>query len=54
MQLKSRLETFKIIFKLFAYVVFFMIVLTSSVVSKLSLFTMINAYKKADQVKFFC
>ena len=33
----------------FAYVVFFMIVLTSSVVSKLSLFTMINAFKKENQ-----
>jgi chitin synthase len=49
LQLRSRLEVFKIIFKLFAYVVFFMIVLTSSVVSKLSLFTMINAFKKENQ-----
>ena len=49
LQLRSRLEIFKIIFKLFAYVVFFMIVLTSSVASKLSLFTMINAFKKDSQ-----
>ena len=49
LQLRSRLEIFKIIFKLFAYVVFFMIVLTSSVASKLSLFTMINAFKKDAQ-----
>jgi chitin synthase len=49
LQLRSRLEIFKIIFKLFAYVIFFMIVLTSSVVSKLSLFTMINAFKKENQ-----
>jgi hypothetical protein len=49
LQLRSRLEIFKIIFKLFAYVVFFMIVLTSSVASKLSLFAMINAFKKDSQ-----
>jgi chitin synthase len=49
LHLRSRLEIFKIIFKLFAYVVFFMIVLTSSVVSKLSLFTMVNALKKTNQ-----
>ena len=50
MHLKSRAETFKILFKLFAYLVFFLIVLGSSVVSKLSLFTMVNAIKKSNQV----
>ena len=52
LQLRSRLEIFKIIFKLFAYVVaFFMIVLTSSVASKLSLFTftIIKTFKKDSQ-----
>ncbi|CAF0706559.1 unnamed protein product [Brachionus calyciflorus] len=49
MHLRSRVETFKIIFKLIAYVVFFLIVLGSSVVSKLSLFTMVNAFKKPNQ-----
>lgn len=53
MHLKSRAETFKIIFKLVAYLVFFLIVLGSSVVSKLSLFTMVNAIKKSNQVGFF-
>jgi predicted nucleic acid-binding Zn ribbon protein len=51
MQLKSRSETFKILFKLIGYLIFFVIVLTSSVVSKLSLFTMVNAYKKVKQVR---
>jgi chitin synthase len=45
MNLKSRTETFKVLFKLIAYLIFFLIVLTSGVTSKLSLFTMINAYK---------
>jgi chitin synthase len=46
MQLKSRAETFKILFKLFAYVVFFMFVLVSAVTNKITLFTMINSLKK--------
>ncbi len=50
LQLKSRAETFKIIFKLFAYIVFFVLVLCSSVVNKLSLFAMVNAYKITNQV----
>jgi len=49
MNLKSRTETFKILFKLFAYLLFFLIVLASGVVSKLSLLTMVNAYKHPDQ-----
>ena len=50
LQLRSRAEVFKIAFKLIAYVVFFVIVLGSSVASKLSLFTMVNSYKKDNQV----
>ncbi len=49
LQMKTRIETFKVIFKLTAYLIFFMIVLTSSVVSKLTLLMMINAYKKEQQ-----
>jgi len=49
MNLKSRTETFKIIFKLLAYLIFFLIVLTSGVFSKLSLLTMVNAYKYNNQ-----
>ena len=49
LQLKSRTETFKILFKLLAYVLFFMIVLTTSVTSKLALFAMVNALKKERQ-----
>ena len=49
MNLKSRTEYLKILFKLFAYFVFFCIVLCSALVSKLSLFTMINAYKVTEQ-----
>ena len=50
MQLKSRAETFKILFKLFAYIVFFMIVLVSAIVNKLSLFTMVNSLKKEQVI----
>ena len=50
MKFRSKAETFKIIFKLLAYIFFFVIVLTSSVVSKLSLFTMVNAFKNKTQV----
>lgn len=49
MNLKSRVEYLKILFKLFAYFVFFLIVLFSALVSKLSFFTMINAYKVNEQ-----
>lgn len=52
LQLRSRAEVFKIVFKLIAYVFFFVIVLGSSVASKLSLFTMVNSYKKDNQVEF--
>lgn len=50
LHLKSRIENLKILFKLIAYVLFFAIVLASSVVSKLSLFAMINSYKLINQV----
>lgn len=49
MQLKSRIQWFKLFFKLFAYLIFFTLVLCSAVASKLSFFTMINSYKKVDQ-----
>lgn len=45
LNLRSRTETFKILFKLAAYLIFFVIVLSTAVVSKLSFFTMVNAYK---------
>ncbi|CAF4370980.1 unnamed protein product, partial [Adineta steineri] len=48
---KERRLTFRRIVKLAVYFLFFCIVLTSAVVSKLSLFTMINAYKTAEQPK---
>ena len=50
MQLKSRAEIFKAIFKIIAYLCFFLVVLGSSVVSKLSLFTIVNSFKKDNQV----
>jgi hypothetical protein len=49
MNLKSRTETFKILFKLFAYFLFFVIVLSAAMLSKLSLLTMLNAYKVDKQ-----
>lgn len=49
LNLRSRTELFKILFKLIVYLLFFLIVLGSAVVSKLSLFTMINAYKVERQ-----
>lgn len=48
---KERRLTFRRIVKIIVYFVFFTIVLTSAVLSKLSLFTMINAYKTLEQVK---
>jgi hypothetical protein len=47
---KERRLTFRRIVKICVYVIFFCVVLTSAVVSKLSLFTMINAYKTREQV----
>lgn len=47
---KERRLTFRRIIKVLVYVIFFIIVLTSAILSKLSLFTMINAYKQKDQV----
>lgn len=47
---KERRLTFRRIVKLCVYMIFFCVVLTSAVVSKLSLFTMINAYKTPEQV----
>jgi hypothetical protein len=49
---KERRLTFRRIVKLCVYAIFFVIVLTSAVVSKLSLFTMINTYKTREQVSF--
>ena len=49
MNLKSRTETLKILFKVMAYFLFFVVVLSSAVASKLSLFTMINAFKVEKQ-----
>ncbi|CAF0791818.1 unnamed protein product [Didymodactylos carnosus] len=46
---RERIFGFRRIVKLLVYVIFFLIVVCSSVVSKLSLFTMINAYKKTNQ-----
>ena len=51
MQLRSRTEVFKVIFKLFSYLIFFAIVLGGAVFSKLSLFYMLNAYEKEEQVR---
>ncbi|CAF1323989.1 unnamed protein product [Adineta steineri] len=50
---KERRLTFRRIVKIFVYLIFFLIVLTSAVVSKLSLFTMINAYKNLEQPKTY-
>jgi hypothetical protein len=50
---RSRIETFKILFKLLGYLIFFIFVLISSIVSKLSLFTMINAYKIEKQYDMY-
>ena len=47
---KERRLTFRRIVKILVYIIFFLIVLTSAVASKLSLFTMINAYKTLEQV----
>jgi hypothetical protein len=47
---KERRLTFRRIVKLCVYIIFFCVVLTSAIVSKLSLFTMINAYKTREQV----
>ena len=47
---KERRLTFRRIVKICVYLIFFLVVLTSAVVSKLSLFTMINAYKTLEQV----
>jgi hypothetical protein len=49
---KERRLTFRRIVKLFVYLIIFLLVLTSAVISKLSLFTMINAYKTLEQVCF--
>ncbi|CAF3403020.1 unnamed protein product [Rotaria socialis] len=46
---KERRLTFRRIVKICIYIIFFCIVLTSAVASKLSLFTMINAYKTREQ-----
>ena len=48
---KERRLTFRRIVKICVYLIFFLIVLSSAVVSKLSLFTMINAYKTLEQVR---
>lgn len=48
---KERRLTFRRIVKLSIYAIFFCVVLTSAVGSKLSLFTMINAYKSTGQVR---
>lgn len=47
---KERRLTFRRMIKIFVYLIFFLLVLTSAVMSKLSLFTMINAYKTPGQV----
>lgn len=47
---KERRLTFRRIVKIIVYIIFFLVVLTSAVASKLSLFTMINAYKTLEQV----
>jgi chitin synthase len=47
---KERRLTFRRIIKICVYIIFFAVVLTSAVLSKLSLFTMINAYKIREQV----
>jgi hypothetical protein len=47
---KEQRLTFRRFIKICVYIIFFLIVLTSAVVSKLSLFTMINAYKTLEQV----
>ncbi|CAF1379835.1 unnamed protein product [Adineta ricciae] len=50
---KERRLTFRRIIKICVYLIFFLAVLTSAVVSKLSLFTMINAYKTLEQPKIY-
>lgn len=50
LHLKSRTENLKILFKLIAYLLFILIVLGSSIVSKLSLFVMINTNKRWNEV----
>ncbi|UJR10460.1 hypothetical protein I4U23_014664 [Adineta vaga] len=50
---KERRLTFRRIVKICVYMIFFCVVLTSAVVSKLSLFTMINAYKTIEQPKAY-
>ena len=47
---KERRLTFRRIVKICIYIIFFLVVLTSAVLSKLSLFAMINAYKLHEQV----
>jgi polyferredoxin len=47
---KVKRLTFRRIVKIFVYIIFFFVVLTSAILSKLSLFTMINAYKTREQV----
>ena len=47
---KEQRVSFRRIVKICVYIIFFSIVLTSAVLSKLSLFTMINAYKIQEQV----
>ena len=49
---KERRLTFRRIVKIIVYLIFFLLVLTSAIISKLSLFTMINAYKTLEQVCF--
>ncbi|CAF2375628.1 unnamed protein product [Rotaria sp. Silwood2] len=50
---KERRLTFRRIVKICVYIIIFCVVLTSAVVSKLSLFTMINAYKTREQPKTY-
>ncbi|CAF0891844.1 unnamed protein product [Rotaria sp. Silwood1] len=50
---KERRLTFRRIVKICVYIILFCVVLTSAVVSKLSLFTMINAYKTREQPKIY-
>lgn len=50
---KERRLTFRRIVKICVYIIFFCVVLTSAVVSKLSLFTMINSYKTLEQPQIY-
>ena len=53
LNLRSRTDTFKILFKLAAYLIFFVVILSTAVVSKISFFTMVNAYKVEKQLDMY-